>query len=205
LLSFWDLNFIQGKNMKLKIVAVLMALSLLFSTNATASFFTTPTTQEQILALVSKLSDDIGLMADRILVMADKIGEMADKIGEMADRIVQTEQLMADLTQNLAESSATTTPTVIISSTTQNLLDTEQVPEFILNMPAQQMLIYISSSLTMQSNTTCIVVNTPSELSLQWAELKSLATNNKIYIAVKTINENQISSLSNVLTYTTLY
>jgi glycerol-3-phosphate dehydrogenase len=137
--------------------------------------------------------------------MADRILVMADKIGEMADRIVQTEQLMADLTQNLAESSATTTPTVIISSTTQNLLDTEQVPEFILNMPAQQMLIYISSSLTMQSNTTCIVVNTPSELALQWAELKSLATNNKIYIAVKTINENQISSLSNVLTYTTLY
>jgi hypothetical protein len=181
--------------MKLKIVTVLMALSLLLSTNAIASFFTAPTTQEQILTLVSKLSDDIGLMADRILVMADKIAEMAD-------RIVQTEQLMADLTQN---NSTTTAPTVIISSITQNLLYPDQVPEFTVNMPAQQMLIYISSSLTMQSNTTCIVVNTPSELALQWAELKSLAAHNKIYITVKTINENQISSLSNVLTYTTLY
>ena len=182
--------------MKLKIVTALMALTLLFSTNATASFFSAPTTDEQILTLISKLSDDIGLMADRILVMADKIGEMAD-------RIVHTEEIMAELADNGSNNS--TAPTVIISSDSQSVLYGEQTPTFTSNVEAPQMLIYVSSSLTMGSDTVSILVNNPSELATQWQALKSLATDNKIYIAIKTIDGNVISSLSNVLTYTTLY
>ena len=41
--------------------------------------------------LISKLSDDIGVMANRIL-------SMEERIGLMADRIVKTEELMAKLT-----------------------------------------------------------------------------------------------------------
>jgi len=180
--------------MKLKIATALMALSLLFSSNASASFFTAPSTSEQILQLVSKLSDDIGLMADRILVMADKIGEMSD-------RIVHTEELLADLSTN----NAITVQTILISADNHTVLYANQVPEFTLNTEASQMLIYVSSSLTMQSDTITILVNNPSDLAQQWSELKTLANNNKIYIAVKTIDGNVISSLSNVLTYTTLY
>ena len=180
--------------MKLKIATALMALSLLFSSNASASFFTAPSTNEQILQLISKLSDDIGLMADRILVMADKIGEMSD-------RIVHTEELLADLSTN----NTTSAQTVLISADNNTVLYANQVPEFTLNNEASQMLIYVSSSLTMQSDTITILVNNPSDLAQQWSELKTLADNNKIYIAVKTIDGNVISSLSNVLTYTTLY
>jgi len=182
--------------MKLKIVTALMAISLLFSSSATASFFTAPSTNEQILQLISKLSDDIGLMADRILVMADKIGEMSD-------RIVHTEELLAELNKN--NTNANTVPTVVISSNSQSVLYANQTPNFTLNTEAPQMLIYISSSLTMQSDTISVLVNNPSDLEQQWSELKTLAHNNKIYIAVKTIDGNTISSLSNVLTYTTLY
>jgi len=181
--------------MKLKIITVLMTFSLLFSSNATASFFTAPSTNEQILQLISKLSDDIGLMADRILVMADKIGEMSD-------RIVHTEELLADLNNNSSDS---TTPTLLISADSNTVLYANQVPEFSMNIQAPQMLIYVSSSLTMQTNTISILVNNSSDLEQQWSELKTLASNNKIYIAVKTIDGNTISSLSNVLTYTTLY
>jgi len=45
--------------------------------------------------LISKLSDDIGIMADRVLTMEQRIGLMAD-------RIVHTEKLMAKLTATLA-------------------------------------------------------------------------------------------------------
>jgi len=181
--------------MKLKIITALMALSLLFSSNATASFFSAPSTNEQILQLVSKLSDDIGLMADRILVMADKIGDMAD-------RIVHTELLLTDLNTSTKPCS---TNLGSISANSKTVLYANQVPEFSMNIQAPQMLIYVSSTLTMQTDTISVLVNNSSDLEQQWAELKTLATNNKIYIAVKTIDANTISSLSNVLTYTTLY
>jgi len=180
--------------MKLKIATAFMALSLLFTSNVSASFFTVPSTNEQILQLISKLSDDIGLMANRILVMADKIGEMSD-------RIVHTEELLADLSTN----NTTNAQTVLISADNNTVLYANQVPEFTLNHEASQMLVYVSSSLTMQSDTITILINNPSDLAQQWSELKTLADNNKIYIAVKTIDGNTISSLSNVLTYTTLY
>jgi hypothetical protein len=47
----------------------------------------------QGIALVLRLSDDIGVMADRIGEMADKILVMADNIGLMADRILITQQI----------------------------------------------------------------------------------------------------------------
>ena len=50
---------------------------------------------KHVTGLISKLSDDIGLMAKRILTMEERIGLMAD-------RIVKTEQLMANLTAKLA-------------------------------------------------------------------------------------------------------
>ena len=180
--------------MKIKLMTALLAFTLLFSTSATASFFSAPTISEQVLVLVSKLSDDIGDMADRIL-------EMADKIGDMSDRIVHTEEMIADLTTN---STNTTVETVIISDN-QSVLYANQVPTFTTNTNSSQMLVYVSSTLTMNTDTVSVLIHNSSDLSTQWSELKTLAQNNKIYIAVKTIDGNNISSLSNILTYTTLY
>ena len=194
--------------MKIKIFSIVLALSILLTSNATASFFSgssTPTLQS-LTTLVSKLSDDIGTMADRILLMADEIGEMADKIGDMSDRIVHTEEMMADLTRDLAETNNNTTTTqVIISSNDQSVLSDNDIPNFTSNSDAPQMLLYISSSLTMTTDTISILVTDTSDLAQQWNQLKTLTNNNKIYVAVKTIDGNQISSLSNVLTYTTFY
>lgn len=193
--------------MKLKITAIVLALTLLFSSsNATASFMSTTTTS-QVLELISKLSDDIGVMADKIGVMADRIDAMADKIGVMADRIVHTEQMMSDLTYNMASlsNSSSAAKTLIITQENGSVLYDNQVPSFTTSIEAPQMLIYVSSSLTIDSNTITILVNNQSDLEAQWDKLKTLAKNNKIYIAVKTIDGNTISSLSNVLTYTTLY
>ena len=193
--------------MKIKFITALLALTLLFSTNATASFFTTTTmTTAQVVELVAKLSDDIGIMADRILLMADKIGEMADRIGEMADRIVHTEEMMADLTRDVAAiNTPAQTSTVLITNTSYAPLSDETLPSFNVNSPAPQMLIYVSSTLTMNTDTVCVLVNSTQELASHWSQLRTLAKNNTIYIAIKTIDASSISSLSNVLTYTTLY
>jgi len=192
--------------MKLKITAVVLMLTLLFSSNATASFMSSTTTSE-VIQLISKLSDDIGVMADRIDDMADKILVMADKIGEMADRIVHTEQMMSDLTLDMAslKNSTSATQTLIITQDNGSILYANQIPSFTTSIEAPQMLIYVSSSLTIDSNTITVLVNNQSDLEAQWDKLKTLAKNDKIYIAVKTINGNTLSSLSNVLTYTTLF
>ncbi|MDQ7043012.1 MAG: hypothetical protein Q9M34_05710 [Sulfurimonas sp.] len=185
--------------MKTKILATILIISIFFFSNANATLLTsTTTTTTQILNLISKLSDDIGIMADRILIMADKIGVMAD-------RIVHTEEMMSDLTLTLASQSSNTAQTVIISSGFQSVLYANDIPNFTINIAAPQMLIYVSSSMTMDTNTVSVLIANPDELAEKWPSLKTLAQNNKIYIAIKTIDGNTISSLSNVLTYTTLY
>jgi len=154
----------------------------------------------EMLQLFAALADDIGEMADRILVMADKILIMADKI-------VATEQLMANLVVDVAsiklavEGDNTVLPTVIISSLNTTPLSTLQAPLLAMNVVTTEYLVYVSSSMTMTSNTMSVLVHNDLELQALWNHLAPLALNNKIYIAVKTIDANVISSLSNVLTF----
>ncbi|MBN2815364.1 MAG: hypothetical protein JXQ67_01675 [Campylobacterales bacterium] len=198
--------------MKLKLAAIFLAFTLLFSSNATASFFTTPETITlEMIELVSKLSDDIGIMADRILDMAGEIGKMADKIGVMADRIVHTEEMMAQLTLDMATLSTNVSqntqdiPTLILSNTGTDTLNSGDVPLFTSNITTNEMLIYVSSSITMDTNTVSVLVTSNETLQSKWEDLQALAKDGKIYIAAKSIDGNTISSLSNILTYTTLY
>jgi hypothetical protein len=188
--------------MKIKLIGILLAFSLLFSSSANASFFNSASQiTEELIMLVKKLSDDIGDMADRI-------SDMADKIGDMADRIVHTEEIMANLVQELEtgnRSTATSDTTVIISSDFQTLLSPNDIPSFTTNINAKNMLIFISSTRAMNTNTINVLVKNNAELAQKWSDLNSLAIHNKIYIAIKVINDNSISSLSNVLEYTTTY
>ena len=227
--------------MKKQLAAILLSTSLLMPIGAQAGFFSSivdgftsvsnniidgaTETSVSMLDLFGALADDIGEMADRILVMADNIGIMADrilimadKIGEMADRIVATEELLADLTLDLAnvasdvgsiKTGGTTTTggasTLLISQNYQSHLYYNQTPNFSLSESSSEYIVYVSSTLTMDSNTISVVVRNNAELANHWQQLQSLANNYKIYVAVKSINGNNISSLSNVLTYTTSY
>jgi len=179
----------------------------------------------EMLDLFGALADDIGEMADRILDMADKIGEMADrilvmadKIGEMADRIVATEQLMADMVVQLAQINQNTATimtgntgtqsnlaTLIISSANGDTLVPGQAPVIAPSYEAPEYLAYVSSTLAISSTTTAILVHSNEELAEKWSQLESLSRDGKIYIAVRTIDGENISSLSNVLTYYTFY
>lgn len=220
--------------MKTKIAAIFLVVGFMLPVNANALFFNSMVqgmtsvannmvdeageVSSEMMQLMSKLSDDIGLMADRILVMADKIGEMADrilvmadKIGEMADRIVATEQLMADMMVDIADIKKSTstnsnlTEVFITQLEGQDVLDEGTVPVFNMSKQSSEYLVYVSSTMTMTTNTVSVLVHNQSELEALWSSLDDLASDNKIYIAVKIIEDNSISSRSNVLTYTTTY
>ncbi|MDF1880206.1 hypothetical protein JHD50_02620 [Sulfurimonas sp. MAG313] len=207
--------------MKIKLLSTLLIVTILIPMNANALFLKTmvqemtsvannvidSSTQvsSEMLQLFGALADDIGEMADRILVMADKIGEMAD-------RIVETEKIMATLATDIATIksnqgvSAVISPSIFIQQDTfQTTLYNGEVPRFTLSNASNEYLLYVSSSATMDTNTISILVKSSYDLTTRWNSLQKLARNYKIYIAVKSINANNISSLSNVIEYSTTY
>ena len=210
--------------MKKKLIGLVIATSLMLPVSANAFFLKSMVegmtsvsnnmvdgateVSVEMLRLFEALADDIGEMADRILVMADKIGEMAD-------RIVETNQIMATMatdiaairnTQSTGSSCTAATDTVFIAQDSyQTTLYNGEAPRFELSDGSSQYLLYVSSSAIMNTDTTAILVKSSYDLSVRWRDLQALANNYKIYVAVKSINGNTISSLSNIIEYRTTY
>jgi len=203
--------------MKKKIISIVLVLSLLAPITANAGFlktmvenwgFTLTLTATDMLDLFGALADDIGEMGDRILLMAGQIDLMADKILVMADKIVATEEIMAGLAVDIAEIKTNTSSTCVeglfISNTDQDTLYAGASPVFTMSQAPSEYVVYVSSNLTMSTNTISVLVHNQAELEALWPTLVVLAQNQKVYIAVKAITDNTISSLSNVLTYNVL-
>ena len=203
--------------MKKKIISVVLAVSLLAPITANAGFlktmveswgFTLTLTANDMLDLFGALADDIGEMGDRIIVMAGQIDLMADKILVMADKIVATEVIMADLVVDIAEIKTNTSNTcvegIFISNELQDTLYSGDVPVFTMSATPAEYVVYVSSSLTMDTNTISVLVHNQAELEALWPTLVVLAQNGKIHLAVKSITNNTITSLSNIITYNVL-
>ena len=213
------------KSMKTKLVSLVLVVSFVLPMNANAFFFKSmiegmtsvsnnmvdgaTEVSVEMLRLFEALADDIGEMADRILVMADKIGEMAD-------RIVETEKIMAGMATDIASiktnqgSTTSIAPasvdTVFITQDDyQTTLYNGEAPRFNLSDGSSQYLLYVSSSAIMNTDTTAILIKSSYDLNTRWSNLQELAQNYKIYVAVKSINGNTISSLSNIVEYSTTY
>jgi len=209
-------------SIKTKFASIILVVSIVLPLNAHAFFLSdmidgmTDVTNnlidsgtevsKEMLELFGALADDIGEMADRILLMAEEIGEMSD-------RIVATEQLMADMMveitairNNTSGGIDTPVATVFITQDEfQTTLNNGEVPVFQLSDNSSQYLLYVSSSAIMNTDTTAILVKDSNDLETRWNDLQALANNYKIYVAVKSINENDISSLSNIIEYSTTY
>jgi len=210
--------------MKKKILGLILALTLIAPVTANAGFlrfvvdnfgFQLSLSANDTLDLFGALADDIGDMADRILLMADQIDQMADKILVMADKIVATEVLMAQLTTDMATIAAdvatinanTSTGEVAgmyIDNAGQTDLYNLECPAFTMSDSPAEYVVYVSSSLTMNTNTISVLVRNRAELEALWPDLITLAANGKIYIGVKSVADNKISSLSNILGYNVL-
>lgn len=159
----------------------------------------------EMIALTSKLSDDIGIMSDRILLMADNIDKMADKIGVMADRIVTTEAMMTTtlvrmealaLGHNITtQNSAIILQTPYGSSATYN-----EAPTIVLSNNATQYLLYVSNSPRIDAvSQSAVMVTEESTLNMLWTDLVAGDEDAKVYIAVKTIEGDTLSDISNAV------
>lgn len=159
----------------------------------------------QMLELISKLADDIGVMADRIGEMADRILTMADKIGEMADRIVETEKIMTDTMVQMQSQMNELATNNNTGAVTQVTLETEYgatvygVPQIVISDGASEYLLYVSGAMQMDDKAVSVLIRSQADLEKLWPQLSPLATDGQVYVAVKSINGGNISSLSNVV------
>jgi hypothetical protein len=168
---------------------------------------------DQSAALISKLSDDIGIMADRILTMEERIGLMAD-------RIVKTEELMAKLTASLAakelELPATgpagkgpPQPPLLSLGATE--VSRASLPDIRISGDPSVYLLHVSSNPRFaEGNTVITKIATPKDLGIGWQRSLSVLSAAgddaeetdtepvSVSVAVKTVGQDQrISPLSN--------
>jgi len=168
---------------------------------------------KHMTGLISKLSDDIGLMANRIL-------QMEERIGLMADRIVKTEAMMAQLTASLTNKDLNVLPDMSLSkrSPVTTLLEVtaseaswSRGPELKIAGNPYSYLLYISRDPLFQNGSTVVTrIDDTNAYEMAWQRsinaLKEGAGHKQqnktgalvISIAVKSIDEHgQVSALSN--------
>ena len=137
-------------------------------------------------ALVSKLSDDIGVMADRI--------------GDMADKIVLTETLLSQTLLTITGNTTLTNAVILLSPLDSTTASKTIASTLTLSDSASQYILYASKSPTFsETNSIKIYIDSTDTLSRSWTQVSDFAATNSdvIYIAIKSINNNIISTLSN--------
>jgi len=123
--------------------------------------------------------------------MAGRIGVMADRIGEMADRIVHTEELIVELVDDQNALS-------LILSPAEGDAAYSTVPvQITLSSDKVNYILYISNNADMTDSTNALVLN--NDTSNAWNRVPGFATGDTIYIAVKTVDDNSSSDLSNTV------
>lgn len=168
--------------------------------------------------LISKLADDIGVMADRILATEEKIGEMAD-------RIVKTEELMAKLTATLANKNLDLSPDSAVERyavqtallhTAATEASAQSGPKLSISGDPQSYLLYLSSNPLFREGSTVVTrIENPSDYDTAWRRsinalsgMRSDAPSKQkntmvVAVAVKTLtDEARLSALSNSIDVT---
>jgi hypothetical protein len=149
---------------------------------------------DQTAALISKLSDDIGVMADRILTMEERIGFMAD-------RIVKTEELMAKLTAALANKELQLprgglaahgpSPTPLLSLEPAEA-SRASLPDLRISGDPSVYLLLVSTSPEFPEGSTVVSkVETPEDLRIAWR--RSLSAIIKVSDDAKAVEPEPIS------------
>lgn len=159
----------------------------------------------QMIALTTQLSSDIGTMSDRILLMADNIDKMADKIGVMADRIVTTEDMMTDTLTRMEEiamgrNSTTQNGAVLLLTPYGSYATSNEAPIISLSNYAPNYLLYVSQSPRINAvSSSSVMISDTVPLARVWPDITAGLENSKIYIAVKTIDGDTLSDISNAV------
>ena len=142
---------------------------------------------------------------DTMLRLSDDIGEMADRIGEMADRIVETMELMSETLLKLegavgdcnnATCAGVVGKTTLILSPSEGQMLTNTT-FFNLAGGYDDFILYASSDAGMAKPTNILVQD--NDLTAALARIKGYVYNDKIYVAVKAIDGDAVSDLSNTV------
>jgi len=152
--------------------------------NTSVTNLETSVTNQQ--ALVSKLSDDISTMANKINLMADKI--------------VETEQLLSNTLITLTGNTSLVNSVVLTAPLDSTLAYKTTPPTFVLSDSATQYLLYASKDANFdRANSLVIYIDSSDALSKAWTQVADLASSNNdvIFIALKSIKNSVISTLSN--------
>lgn len=181
----------------LSIVLLFSSLFFVVSTKPVNAAFFNPfenvviTVLETLETLILELSDDIGEMSDDIGVMAGRILIMSDNIGLMADRIILSEERILAAISDSGISSLITRPTdgTIVSAS---------IPiDITLSSGKTDYLLFISNNADMSGATNALVQN--SDTSLAWSRVSDFVTEDKLFIAVRTVSETSSSDFSNTV------
>jgi hypothetical protein len=193
----------MDRKFRIPVLSLTLALSLIAvsSIQPAQAFFTdsfdnmVESMLNSMQKVVLSLSDDIGTMADRILVMADNILIMADKIGEMSDRIVTTEQLMADLVRDLNNSRG---PSTLITLPTEGTnVSLSASINITLSNNYKNYVLLMANTADMSHATNVLVLD--GDTSNAWRRAADYATGERLYIAVKAIQNNIMGPISNTV------
>ncbi|WP_297440506.1 hypothetical protein [Sulfurimonas sp.] len=161
--------------------ALLLAASLTAQTTTCetldASIENLGTTVTNQQTLVSKLSDDIGVMSERILTMANKI--------------VATEKLLSDtllaLTGNAALSSLANS-VILTTPTDSSIASKTTAPTITITTAPSEYLLYVSTTPLFEAGKTItLYIDSTATLNSAWLRVADFAASNSdvIYIAVK--------------------
>lgn len=142
---------------------------------------------------------------DTMLRLSDDIGEMADRIGEMADRIVETMELMSETLLKLegtvgdcnnATCAGVVGKTTLILSPSEGQMLTNTT-FFNLAGGYDDFILYASSDAGMAKPTNILVQD--NDLTAALARIKGYVYGDKIYVAVKAVDGDAVSDLSNTV------
>jgi len=176
-------------------------LSILFlGTLFTLNLYAGTTTCDTLNASVADLETSVTNQQKLVSKLSDDIGTMADRIGTMADRIVVTEKLLANTLLTLTGNSSLENSVVLTSPLDSTTASKSTAPNITLSNSASQYLLYASTDANFQrAKSLVIYIDSSDRLTKAWAQVANLAANNNdiIYIAVKSINDNVVSTLSN--------
>ncbi len=149
------------------------------------------------------MQDDLESLNTTMVEQQDLISKLSDDIGLMADRIVYTEELLTQSLELLIKNpdfagTSSSNGVALTSPTGISTLSATTAPVITTTPSTDIYLIYASTVPTFSSgNTISLYIESQDALNTKWSQIVDFAGTSEVYLAVKRIDSNTISSISN--------
>lgn len=171
-------------------------ISILFVT----SLFAKTTTCDSLSADITSLQTTVTQQQKLVSKLSDDIGVMADRIGTMADRIVATENLLSQTLLALTGNKTLQNSVALLAPLDSSVASKTTPPSISLSNAATKYLLHVSKTATFERASSLVLyIDSDATLAKSWAQVSAFAATNSdvVFIAVQSIDNNVISTLSN--------